>query len=165
MSIVASILLFSLGASCVHAQSTAFTYNDQDVDGPYGPSNWAKISPICNGERQSPILLHEALALDFTDETPLEIETFYTLPDSVIAKNIGNSALFKFKYCNGLNITLLGGPLKIHHVCDNLHFHWGEGREGSEHILNGVQYSLEAHLVCHNSKYGKRERFVRENQN
>jgi carbonic anhydrase len=137
---------------------TLFTYDENDVDGPYGPSNWGKINKNCDGSRQSPINLIQSTARAVTGKPKLTITGSCSVPSSVIATNNGHSASFRFKYCDGVKIpTLTGGPLEGTYVFDNMHFHWGEDdiEGGSEHTLNGKRYAAEVHFVTFNQIYGK----------
>lgn len=50
---------------------------------------------------------------------------------------------------------IIGGPLDNKYIFEQLHFHWGvEDDSGCEHILEGNTYSMEAHAVHYNAKYG-----------
>lgn len=38
---------------------------------------------------------------------------------------------------------------------EQMHLHWGEQDDfGAEHVIDGIKYSMEAHLVHFNEKYG-----------
>lgn len=50
---------------------------------------------------------------------------------------------------------VIGGPLEGKYIFEQLHFHWGvEDDSGCEHILEGNTYSMEAHAVHYNARYG-----------
>ncbi|XP_050530775.1 carbonic anhydrase 2-like isoform X2 [Daktulosphaira vitifoliae] len=52
-------------------------------------------------------------------------------------------------------IGVTGGPLFDDlYMFDQLHLHWGEHDEGSEHKFNGQSYAMEIHLVHHKIDYG-----------
>lgn len=49
---------------------------------------------------------------------------------------------------------IFGGKLIDAYEFEGLHFHWGDrNSRGSEHVLNGIRYPLEMHIVHRNKKY------------
>ena len=130
-----------------------FSYDDND---PYGPDNWDKIDPVCDGNSQSPVNIYTALSIPAVRSYPLVIDGFFSLPSNVTISNSGHSAVLKFQYPNGRPVRVYGGPLEVPYFLDNIHFHWGKrDTAGSEHALNARHYSAEMHLVLYNSNYGK----------
>jgi carbonic anhydrase len=57
---------------------------------------------------------------------------------------------------------LVGGPLKNDkYIFEQLHFHWADqNTKGCEHIVDGQQYSMEAHAVHYNARYKNFEEAV-----
>ena len=53
------------------------------------------------------------------------------------------------------NVPIMSGAaLKDKYVFAQFHLHWGNiSSQGSEHLVDGVAYPLELHLVHYNSKY------------
>ncbi|XP_025406684.1 carbonic anhydrase 7-like isoform X2 [Sipha flava] len=50
-----------------------------------------------------------------------------------------------------LNIPeITGGPLLNIYQFKQIHFHWGQGDEGSEHEIDGKRYAMELHIVFFN---------------
>lgn len=136
-----------------HGDGPIFSYDETD---PYGPENWGKINQNCDGTHQSPISLYTQSASDMSDSRPLIIEGFYSIPKSVKVKNNGHSASFTLNYFDDKKARLLGGPLKGQaYIIDNVHFHWGEDKGGSEHTLDAKRYAAEVHVVSYNAKYGE----------
>ncbi|CRK91425.1 CLUMA_CG005097, isoform A [Clunio marinus] len=117
-----------------------------------GPANWYKINSICNGARQSPIDLPASAVLR---TKPLCIKNFEVKPDSNNIKNDGHGAQIVFNYRHNDKCLLSGGSLKYKYEVAKAHWHWGQfNYAGSEHSLNGHQYSAELHIVAFASKYG-----------
>jgi carbonic anhydrase len=127
-----------------------FTYGKND---PFGPSNWGLISKECDGKKQSPININTWTAKPKQGKS-LKIEGIRKQASSITAQNNGHGFYIKFKYANGEPAKFVGGPLKNSYIIDNIHWHWGKrDQEGSEHTINGIRYSSEAHVVSYNSKY------------
>lgn len=134
-----------------------FSYDDNDE---FGPHNWSKISKNCSGNSQSPVNLYTENSRYDDYSQPLLIEGFNSLASSIRIENSGHSALIRLSYPNGKPARIMGGPLKVPYILDNIHWHWGrEDTSGSEHTVNARRYSAEAHFVTYNSNYGEREAF------
>lgn len=130
-----------------------FSYDENHS---YGPSDWGRINPNCNGSSQSPVNLNTYLARTVSTRQPLIIDGFYSLPSSIRIENNGHSAALRFRFANEKPIRLIGGPLKVPYIVDNVHWHWGESDyAGSEHLLDARRYSAEVHFVTYNSDYSK----------
>lgn len=131
-----------------------FTYNESDVNGPYGPSNWGKISKTCDGNRQSPININTKTVRCARSNRPLQFDGFTRRPRNLTMKNNGHSAQVTFGFTKPVRVS--GGPLKGTFILDNVHWHWGSrDRDGSEHTVNDMSYSVEMHLVTYNSRYSE----------
>lgn len=129
----------------------SFSYDENDA---LGPSNWGLVSSNCTGKSQSPVNLYESSARSAEYREPLIIDKFNDIPDSINAFNNGHSAGIRFNFTSG-KIRLLGGPLKVPYILDNVHWHWGDkDNTGSEHTINSRRYSAEAHFVTYSSVYG-----------
>jgi len=113
-----------------------------------GPDKWASVCPLANGDKQSPIDIHTGQA----KKEGMPALTFKcAAEDSVTAANIGWT--MKVSCTKGSEIS--GGPLGGAYKLDSFHFHWGAtDAAGSEHLLDGHQFSAEAHIVYYNEKYG-----------
>jgi carbonic anhydrase len=133
-------------------EEVSYSYDENE---PYGPSNWYKMAPLCNGSAQSPIALNSRNFNRNTVLKPLKIDFVGVLPGSIKYDNSGHSVKLTFQYKNGKPAVLRGGPLgNVPYFIDSLHWHWGEDLEGSEHTLDNVRYAAEVHLVSYNSRYG-----------
>lgn len=128
----------------------------------YKPSTheWPSIYPVANGKRQSPINLAlndpdiTVPAAPYTPELTLDK---YSAGDITSVENTGITVMFH-AHENATVIT--GGPIdaSLGYRLLQFHFHWGSHSHcGSEHLLNGRQFSAELHLVHRNVKYATME--------
>ena len=114
---------------------------------------WHLQYPIAkNGRRQSPINLvlnDPDIAVRKTYKNPLKFN--YHNDDINLVTNNGSSVTFFADE----KATVEGGPLKGDtYKMVQFHFHWGAHSNcGSEHLVNGRQYSGEVHIVHQNTKY------------
>lgn len=118
--------------------------------------NGGAINPACYGNLQSPINL---LVRDSRRSIAprLEIKGFTTKPAGVTLTNTGYSVVVKWLPSKGLPAVISGGVLRSTYIVSSAHFHWGRtDSSGSEHLIHNRRFSLELHVVCFNSKYGKR---------
>eukprot|EP00808_Paulinella_micropora_P029897 g18485.t1 len=133
--------------------SKKFTYDD----GAFGPKNWGKINPQCDGKYQSPVQidLSKTVAgkykpLNFSGYTDLISSTDV---NSAVASNL----VVVFNFPPGKEWKIKGGPLgDTEYTLHSLHYHWDDsGVTGSEHTFlnNGteVTYPLEGHFVHYRS--------------
>lgn len=130
-----------------------FSYENTDE---FSPPNWHLLNETCAGQRQSPININLFEVQPGNVNTPLEIEGAKQIPVSITASNNGHSMVLNFNYENNFKVKFTRGPLEraTYHV-GSVHWHWGDyGFGGSEHTINGLKYSAEAHFVSYNSKYG-----------
>ncbi|KAK9882176.1 hypothetical protein WA026_019690 [Henosepilachna vigintioctopunctata] len=103
---------------------------------------------------QSPIKLTHDESNEYDHFEPLEFHGHWDKGGKATFKNNGYTATLRFQE---RELPLLfGGPL--HHdqyVFEQLHFHWSDDdHSGCEHIFEGKAYSMEAHVVHYNKKYG-----------
>lgn len=119
-----------------------------DENAPNGPQFWGKVSPNCDGKRQSPINLVWGAATPVIIAAPIVIHEIDRRPASIRYHNDGHGVAITFNYA-GAQPRITGGPLRTPYIFHSMHLHWR-----SEHIVNGVQNEAELHLVHYNSKYG-----------
>lgn len=112
-------------------------------------------NPACYGNLQSPINLSVRDPSHFIAPR-LKIMGFTTKPAGVTVTNTGYSIVIKWLPSKGLPAAIVGGVLRLTYIVDSAHFHWGRtDSSGSEHLIYNRPFSLELHVVCFNSKYGK----------
>ncbi|XP_069841148.1 carbonic anhydrase 4-like [Dendropsophus ebraccatus] len=107
-----------------------------------GPSTWASLGS-CNGSRQSPIDIPEASVLFNASLSQLVFVNYSNNQSLQTISNNGHTV--EISISNG--VSLSGGGLPSTYVATAFHFHWGNGRLGSEHRLSGKQYPMEMHIV------------------
>ncbi|KAJ8668371.1 hypothetical protein QAD02_010034 [Eretmocerus hayati] len=102
--------------------------------------------------RQSPIDVRDDEAHPI-EMVPLTIVGHWLNDGEAIMSNNGEYAILNLKG-DRVPSLLRGGPLSGEYEFLNAHFHWGvDDSCGSEHLLNGAPFSMEAHIVHWNRKY------------
>ncbi|XP_073749036.1 carbonic anhydrase 1 isoform X3 [Callorhinus ursinus] len=114
-----------------------------------GPEQWGKLYPIANGNKQSPIDIKTSETKHDSSLKPINVSYDPATAKEII--NVGHS--FHVNYEDNDNRSVLkGGPLSESYRLCQFHFHWGSTNDyGSEHIVDGVKYSAELHLIHWNS--------------
>ncbi|XP_026482533.1 carbonic anhydrase 2-like [Ctenocephalides felis] len=129
-----------------------FSYDDTSYN---GPSQWKNFAPECGGIRQSPIAIEKKDLVVASVWKTLQWNDFSRLPSAMELVNNGHSVQLSATYFGGRRPTISHGPLVGDYTFEQLHFHWGgDDQHGSEHVVNGVQYPMECHLVHWKSEYG-----------
>ncbi|XP_013371724.1 PREDICTED: carbonic anhydrase 7 isoform X3 [Chinchilla lanigera] len=124
---------------------TGWGYGQDD-----GPSNWHKLYPIAQGDRQSPINIISSQAVYSPSLQPLELS--YEVCTSLSITNNGHSVQVDFNDSDDRTVVT-GGPLEGPYRLKQFHFHWGKKHEvGSEHTVDGKSFPSEMHLVHWNAK-------------
>uniref|UniRef100_A0A182Q8E8 Carbonic anhydrase n=1 Tax=Anopheles farauti TaxID=69004 RepID=A0A182Q8E8_9DIPT len=86
--------------------------------------------------------------------TPLQYISHWESLGKVILTNDGQTAMLTLSGCRSCRPVLVGGLLDGIFLFEQLHFHWGPNDSmGSEHVIDGKRYSMEAHLVYFNGRY------------
>uniref|UniRef100_A0A8P0NQS1 Carbonic anhydrase n=1 Tax=Canis lupus familiaris TaxID=9615 RepID=A0A8P0NQS1_CANLF len=115
-----------------------------------GPSQWHKLYPIAQGDRQSPINIVSSQAVYSPSLKPLELS--YEACISLSITNNGHSVQVDFNDSDD-RTAVTGGPLDGPYRLKQLHFHWGKKHSvGSEHTVDGKSFPSELHLVHWNAK-------------
>ena len=123
----------------------------ENIPGLLGPSQWGKISPVCDAQRQSPINI-----LPFTARLPSRIFPFIRvrggdkIPTAIEYTNDGHGFNARYTFSDGVQPNVTGGPLGSDiYTLYNAHLHWP-----SEHAISGRIAAAEIHIVHWNLKYG-----------
>lgn len=117
--------------------------------------HWREEYPDCGKLNQSPINIPPPSDLIFDPSVKdLEFEGFNT-PEvyKLELLNNGHTAIAKV-FSDSIFVS--GAGLSNGHVfkTEQFHFHWAEdSNSGSEHLVTGKSYPLEAHIVSFNTKY------------
>ncbi|KAK1420773.1 hypothetical protein QVD17_22628 [Tagetes erecta] len=130
-------LVFFLGtfASIVNGDDEPqFTYL-----GPYGPRKWGSLSPTysacSHGKFQSPVNIVKSNCVHDRSLKPLDIE-YNAAVNATLVDNLFN---VQMKYDGNAGVLRMNGK---NYSLVQMHWH-----SPSEHLLNGVRYAAELHLV------------------
>ncbi|XP_054450953.1 carbonic anhydrase 13 isoform X2 [Pteronotus mesoamericanus] len=114
-----------------------------------GPAHWNELFPIADGDQQSPIEIKTKEAKYDSSLRPLCIK--YDASSAKIISNSGHSFNVDFDDTEDKSV-LHGGPLTGRYRLRQFHLHWGSADDhGSEHVVDGVRYAAELHVVHWNS--------------
>ncbi|XP_015513749.1 putative carbonic anhydrase 3 [Neodiprion lecontei] len=135
----------------------------QVVHGDFGYSKrhqhtWAQYHKHCAGKWQSPIALSSANAKVLPLPAIETIGYHDLLSGPIKLTNNGHSvALLIHKGLSKKRLPYVFGGLlnkDQDYELEGLHFHWGmKNNRGSEHILNGIRFPMEMHIIHRNMKY------------
>uniref|UniRef100_A0A4W2H5Y3 Carbonic anhydrase n=1 Tax=Bos indicus x Bos taurus TaxID=30522 RepID=A0A4W2H5Y3_BOBOX len=116
---------------------------------PLGPVHWNEFFPIADGDQQSPIEIKTKEVRYDSSLRPLGIK--YDASSAKIISNSGHSFNVDFDDTDDKSV-LRGGPLTGSYRLRQFHLHWGSTDDhGSEHVVDGVRYAAELHVVHWNS--------------
>lgn len=108
-----------------------------------GDENWG--GTCAEGRKQSPVDLAQAASV--MGHYPSLMFQDYDVPFvGAHIRNTGHS--IQLDVPEGQDYIMTGGGLPGTFLLDQMHFHWG-----SEHTINGDRYSLELHMVSHESRF------------
>lgn len=114
-----------------------------------GPIHWNEFFPIADGDQQSPIEIKTQEVKYDSSLRPLSIK--YDPASAKIISNSGHSFNVDFDDTEDKSV-LRGGPLTGSYRLRQFHLHWGSADDhGSEHMVDGVRYAAELHVVHWNS--------------
>uniref|UniRef100_A0A3Q1NEZ9 Carbonic anhydrase n=1 Tax=Bos taurus TaxID=9913 RepID=A0A3Q1NEZ9_BOVIN len=114
-----------------------------------GPVHWNEFFPIADGDQQSPIEIKTKEVRYDSSLRPLGIK--YDASSAKIISNSGHSFNVDFDDTDDKSV-LRGGPLTGSYRLRQFHLHWGSTDDhGSEHVVDGVRYAAELHVVHWNS--------------
>lgn len=128
-----------------------FSYSKRDQH------TWTQNFKLCGGKLQSPISISSSKSITLPLPA-LEVIGYHDfLPSPLYLENNGHSVVININSHLRKRLPyIFGGSLDINqeYEVDHLHFHWGaKNNRGSEHILNGVRYPMEMHIVHKNRAY------------
>ncbi|XP_041660971.1 carbonic anhydrase 4b [Cheilinus undulatus] len=126
-------------------------YLSQDVCGHTctGPDVWGAISHHCSGRFQSPVNIVTRKVLPDGRLTPFH---FTGHQKAFRGRLINNGHTVHLELPSSIKIK--GGNLAVPYKAVQVHMHWGkDGGPGSEHTIDGEQYSMEMHIVHIKEEY------------
>merc|ERR1712012_722055 len=117
-------------------------------EGDCAPSTWGQCNEDCNGMKQSPIDIPEAVQMGSASATKtLMFSNYENVRVDVFSNTVEH---YKNRYGTNVDGVLSGGPLQsgTKYNIAQLHFHWGsDDTKGSEHTYSGKMYPIEMHIV------------------
>ncbi|XP_018314985.1 carbonic anhydrase 2 isoform X2 [Mycetomoellerius zeteki] len=137
-----------------HCGIHAFGYSKRDQH------LWPKKCKSCAGKRQSPVAIctSKAIVKPFPALELIGYHDFLPMPQ--LLKNNEKTVILSIdKNATQVYRTLpyiFGGMLQNQTFeMEEVHFHWGlKNNRGAEHVLNGIRYSMETHIIHYNMAYG-----------
>jgi len=117
-------------------------HDNWSYNGETSPEHWAELekNSDCSGKSQSPVNIIDIHTIEDKDQEST-IDLYYS-PETILSKVRNNGHSIQFDFDKGDSIAYN----KINFNLVQIHFH-----EPSEHLINGVRYPIEIHLV-HQSK-------------
>ncbi|XP_071980291.1 carbonic anhydrase 1-like [Engystomops pustulosus] len=115
------------------------------------PETWAVHYPLCGLNSQSPINILTSQVKESRTLGPINIYGSSRSTTGVVTNN-GHTV----EVVLDTVYQLSGAGLPDVYQMAGLHFHFGNlqlGNEGSEHLIDGNAFPLEAHFVFYNTKY------------
>ena len=116
----------------------------------YGPDNWPKIAPKCNGANQSPINIITTNAIEKNIESPIAIAMDDPTGAGLIkGKLINNGKTIGFDVSpNSPPVRFTGDVTEGNSfVLKQFHLHFGcDGKRGSEHTIDGERFTGEVNV-------------------
>ncbi|XP_076460810.1 carbonic anhydrase 14-like [Babylonia areolata] len=119
-------------------------------DGVNGPHYWHDLFPqACSGKHQSPIDIRPAKTK--YDPSLNGFAIWYDPPRPGSTLVVSNSGHTVQVVTNG-EFYVANGGLPYVYRTTQFHFHWGHAKHhGSEHLIDGMAFPLELHIVSYNS--------------
>ncbi|EFN75460.1 Carbonic anhydrase 9 [Harpegnathos saltator] len=119
---------------------------------------WPKTHKLCAGKLQSPVSIStsKAIPLPLPALEMIGYHDFLPMPQTLI--NDGRTVKLTINK-NAIREKLpyvFGATLKPNqqYEIEQLHFHWGaKNNRGAEHVLNGLRYPMEMHIVHRSLAY------------
>ncbi|XP_057339623.1 carbonic anhydrase 9-like isoform X1 [Microplitis mediator] len=121
--------------------------------------NWPREFKDCGGKFQSPIELSPSKSI-ILPLPSLELLGYHNYLPRLTIKNNGHSVALNVDN-NNLKLNrklpyIFGATLEDNegYEFSGLHFHWGlKNYRGSEHVVNGIRYPMEMHIIHKNKLY------------
>ncbi|XP_074535664.1 carbonic anhydrase 4b [Halichoeres trimaculatus] len=142
------------------ASGSDWCYQAQDICGHSctGPEIWGAVSRHCSGRYQSPVNIVTKKVLPDERLTPFHFsgykETFH-------GRLINNGHTVHLELPSSMKIK--GGNLAGPYKALQAHLHWGkDGGPGSEHTIDGEQFSMEMHVVHIKEEYNTVSQALRD---
>ncbi|XP_014477151.1 PREDICTED: carbonic anhydrase 9-like isoform X2 [Dinoponera quadriceps] len=120
---------------------------------------WPKTHKLCAGKLQSPVSIStsKAIPLPLPALEMIGYHDFLPMPQTLVNDGRTVKLTINKNATRGKKLPyVFGAALKRdqRYEMEQLHFHWGaKNNRGAEHVLNGVRYPMEMHIVHRNLAY------------
>ncbi|KRZ68248.1 Carbonic anhydrase 7 [Trichinella papuae] len=122
----------------------------------FSPGSWTKYFPAAKGNRQSPIDICASQAQFDEQLGDGNFQLNYFSEDCLEVRNVGTT--WKIIVSPNAKSSLSAVHLPATYILTQIHCHWGtEPMNGSEHVIGGVGYAGEIHIVHRNANYSTME--------
>ncbi|KRZ11877.1 Carbonic anhydrase 7 [Trichinella zimbabwensis] len=122
----------------------------------FSPGSWTKYFPAAKGNRQSPIDICASQAQFDEQLGDGNFQLNYFSEDCLEVRNVGTT--WKIIVSPNGKSSLSAVHLPATYILTQIHCHWGtEPMNGSEHVIGGVGYAGEIHIVHRNANYSTME--------
>ncbi|XP_060901701.1 carbonic anhydrase 4b [Labrus mixtus] len=123
-----------------------------------GPDVWGAVSRYCGGRHQSPVNIVTRKVLPDGQLTPFH---FIGYQEAFHGRLINNGHTVHLDLPSRIKIK--GGNLAVPYKALQVHLHWGnDGGPGSEHTIDGEQFSMEMHIVHIKEEYSSVSQALRD---
>ena len=131
-SLIALFMLLTLIFNCKNEKHEHWSYQGETA-----PEHWSEIekNTSCDGQNQSPINIIESTTI--LNPSAKDLEVMYS-PNTILKKVENNGHSIQFDFNPGDSILY---KHDIYYL-KQIHFH-----EPAEHLINGVKFPIEIHLV------------------
>uniref|UniRef100_A0A3Q3NIZ8 Carbonic anhydrase n=1 Tax=Labrus bergylta TaxID=56723 RepID=A0A3Q3NIZ8_9LABR len=122
------------------------------------PDVWGAVSRHCSGRHQSPVNIVTRKVLPDGQLTPFH---FIGYQEAFHGRLINNGHTVHLDLPSRIKIK--GGNLAVPYKALQVHLHWGnDGGPGSEHTIDGEQFSMEMHIVHIKEEYSSVSQALRD---
>ncbi|KAL6424262.1 hypothetical protein ACFW04_009829 [Cataglyphis niger] len=123
-----------------------------------GQHLWPQKYKLCAGKLQSPIAIStsKAIPLPLPALEMIGYHDFLPMPQTFANNGQTIKLAINKNITHGRLPYIFGAMLKQNqqYEMEQLHFHWGtKNNRGAEHVLNGIRYPMEMHIVHRNKAY------------
>uniref|UniRef100_UPI0037E7CDC0 carbonic anhydrase 4b n=1 Tax=Semicossyphus pulcher TaxID=241346 RepID=UPI0037E7CDC0 len=143
------LVLFASSGKIVSGADWCYQSQDGCSHTCTGPDVWGRVSRHCSGRHQSPVNIVTRKTLPDERLTPFD---FIGYQEAFHGRLINNGHTVHLDLPSSIRIK--GGNLAQPYKAVQVHLHWGkDGEPGSEHTIDGEQFSMEMHIVHIKEEY------------
>lgn len=142
--LIACLYISSDNSTCYGNENPNSSYSYEEFN---GPQTWGRKFPEAAGSNQSPINLQDRCSLVVPSDSQPFLkfsEEFHIPPSEMKVHNNGYCIAIYASWEKEKRPILFGGPLNEDYKFLHMRLRWGlNDVEGSEHMINSVQYAME----------------------